>query len=142
MGWLERVLTSWAELDPREVDDALHPVTLPIVPAEALARVVSVVGGLPRWEVVAVHEAARLVQATHVNRLGGRIQDVSIQVEAVPGGSRVAARSQSRAGRADLGRNRRNLRELTEAVRAASPVTRPEVVGLGASMESPAQEVR
>jgi uncharacterized protein (DUF1499 family) len=128
MGWLDRVLTGWAELDPRDADAALHPVTLPITADEALVAIAAATQSLPRWEVVTVHEAARLVRATHTTRLGGFVQDVSIQVEAVPGGARMAARSQSRSGRADLGQNRRNLRELTVAVREATQPSRPEVV--------------
>jgi uncharacterized protein (DUF1499 family) len=110
--WFTR---NWADTD-EPGDPRLAPVELPVPPAEALARVEAAVGSLPNWRVEAV-EAGMAVRATRRTRLLRFVDDVTIRLEPVAGGTRVHARSKSRVGVADFGQNRRNLLELLGRLR-------------------------
>jgi uncharacterized protein (DUF1499 family) len=121
MGFLGRFLAgltrNWADTaEPGDLNPA--PLELPWPPAEALARIEEAVRGLPRWRVESVERGAGLLRATRRTRLWRFVDDVTVRVEAAPGGSRVHARSQSRVGKGDLGQNRRNLLQLFRAVRS------------------------
>jgi uncharacterized protein (DUF1499 family) len=109
-------LRTWAETD-EPGDPALASLTLPVPPAEALARVEAAVKRLPRWAVERVDAAAGAVGLTRRTRLLRFVDDVTIRLEPVGGGTRVQARSQSRFGAVDLGQNRRNLIELLGALK-------------------------
>jgi uncharacterized protein (DUF1499 family) len=111
--WLTR---NWADTD-EPGDPALAPVDLPLPPADALHLVEGVVAALPRWRVEAVEPTAGTVRATRRTRLWRFVDDVTVRLEPVAGGTRVHARSQSRVGAADFGQNRNNLLELLGALR-------------------------
>ena len=113
--WLTR---NWADTD-EPGDPALAPVDLPLPPGEALHRVEAVLGALPCWHLEAVDPAGATLRATHRTRLWGFVDDVTVRLEPVAGGTRVRARSQSRVGISDFGQNRRNLLELLGALRRA-----------------------
>jgi uncharacterized protein (DUF1499 family) len=110
--WFTR---NWADTDEPGVP-ALAPVDLPLPPREALARIEAAVRTLPRWRVESVDAAGGTLKATRSTRLWRFVDDVTVRVEALPPGSRVHARSQSRVGAADFGQNRRNLLELFRAL--------------------------
>jgi uncharacterized protein (DUF1499 family) len=115
--WLTR---NWADTD-EPGDATLAPVELPLPPHEVLARVESAIGQLPRWRVESLDDDAGLLRATRRTRLWRFIDDVTVCLEATPTGTRVHARSQSRVGKGDLGQNRRNLRELFQAIQRSRP---------------------
>jgi uncharacterized protein (DUF1499 family) len=115
MGFLAWLTRNWADTDePGNV--TLTPVELPLPPHAVLARVETAIGQLPRWRVESVDRAAGLLKATRRTKLWRFIDDVTVRLEATPTGTRVHARSQSRVGKGDLGQNRRNLRELFQAL--------------------------
>ena len=116
MGLLAWLTRNWADTD-EPGDPTLAPLELPLPPAEALARVEAVVRSLPRWQVESVDRDAGVLRATRRTRLWRFVDDVTVRVEAAPGGSRVHARSQARLGKGDFGQNRRNLRALFRALR-------------------------
>jgi uncharacterized protein (DUF1499 family) len=123
MGFLGRFFAglrrNWADTaEPGE--SSVAPPELPVPPAEALARVEAAVRGLPRWQVESVDRDSGVLRATRRTRLWRFVDDVTVRVEAAPGGSRVHARSQSRVGKGDFGQNRRNLLELFRALQTAS----------------------
>jgi uncharacterized protein (DUF1499 family) len=83
-------------------------------PAAAAERVVQVIGTIRGWRLVGRCDG--VVQATRTTRLFRFVDDVSILLEPVAGGTALSARSGSRVGRGDLGQNRRNLAELWRAL--------------------------
>ena len=109
-------LRNWAETD-EPGDRELSNVVLPVPPEEALRRIEVAVAALPRWRVEQVDAAAGQVHLTRRTRLFHFVDDVRLRLEAVPGGTRLHGRSQSRQGAFDLGQNRRNLKEFLTVLR-------------------------
>ena len=72
---------------------------------------------LPRWRVEEADAGTGQVHLTRRTFLFRFVDDVRLQLEAVPGGTRLRGRSQSRVGRTDLGQNRRNLKQLIRRLR-------------------------
>lgn len=109
-------LRNWAETD--EAGDAeLSNIILPVSPEEALRRLEAVVSALPRWRVEETDAGTGQVYLTRRTFLFHFVDDIHLRLEAVPDGTRLRGRSQSRLGRTDLGQNRRNLRQLITALR-------------------------
>jgi len=109
---------NWADTDEGK-DPTLTPVDMSMSLAEAVRRIETVIGSLPRWQVESVDVSAGIVKATRRTRLFRFIDDITIRLELVsPSTTRVHARSQSRVGKGDLGQNRRNLLELLTKVRS------------------------
>jgi uncharacterized protein (DUF1499 family) len=116
MSFLHWFTRNWADTD-EPGDPLLAPFELPLPPAQALARVETILRGLPRWQVQAIDAAKGVLVTTRRTWFWGFVDEVSIRLEAIPGGTRIRARSRSRVGLADLGQNRRNLLELLAALR-------------------------
>ena len=118
---MDMALTRWFTHNFADTDGPTHPDLIPLPlylpPDVVTALLVEVIGGLPRWAVMAVN--GHTVRAARRTRLWGFIDDIALRMEETVGGCVVHARSQSRLGKADLGQNRRNLRELFAAVRGA-----------------------
>jgi uncharacterized protein (DUF1499 family) len=111
--WFTR---NWADTD-EPGDAALVPLVLAVPPAEAVARVEAAIRSLKLWHIEKVDAAGGRIQATRRTPLWGFVDDISLRLEAMPGGTRVHARSRSRVGLADFGQNRRNLLELFARLR-------------------------
>jgi len=111
-------IRNWAATD-EPGDSELSDIVLPLPPDEALSLVEHVASGLPRWRVESSDRTAGTVHLTRGTRVFGFVDDVRLTLEAVAGGTRLRGRSQSRIGFTDLGQNRRNLRQLVAALRAA-----------------------
>jgi uncharacterized protein (DUF1499 family) len=105
--WFTR---NWAETDPD--DPGLSPVTLRLELAQALVQVEEALRHLPRWQIESVDAATASIRATRRTKLLHFVDDIHIRLEPVAGATKVHGRSQSHFGFADLGQNRRNLREL------------------------------
>ena len=105
--WLTR---NWAETN--NDDPKLAPISLRLELAQALVQVEEAIRHLPRWQIESVDAATASVRATRRTKLFHFVDDIHIRLEPVAGATKVHGRSQSRIGFADLGQNRRNLREL------------------------------
>jgi uncharacterized protein (DUF1499 family) len=116
MSFLRWFTRNWADTD-EPGDPALAPADLSLPMPETLARVEKLIRSLSGWQVEASDATAGTLRATRRTRLWRFIDDVSIRLEPVPGGTRVHARSQSRLGKGDLGQNRRNLLQLLRLLR-------------------------
>lgn len=81
-------------------------------------RLTSVIRGaidsLPRWKIE--RESDGLIEAVRSTRLFKFEDDVMVKISGSGEESKVVFESASRVGKGDLGQNRRNLRELLEAV--------------------------
>jgi uncharacterized protein (DUF1499 family) len=111
MPWHSWFTRNWAETDDPD-DPSLVSIIIPLPLAQALVHVENAICRLPRWEVVSTDAQTATIHATRGTRLFRFIDDVTIRLEPTADGTRIHARSQSRIGAADLGQNRRNLREL------------------------------
>jgi len=99
-----------AVTDDHAVDPRLEPRRLLLPPAIAQAAVVEAIRALPRWHIAGVRHG--VIWATHTSRFLHLVDDLYILLEPEPGATAMYARSASRVGRTDFGRNRRNLGEL------------------------------
>jgi uncharacterized protein (DUF1499 family) len=116
MTFLRWFTRNWADTD-EPGDPSVVPVELPLPRAEALAHVEKTLRRLPLFQVESVDAAQGIVRAMRRTRLWRFIDDVTVRLEPVAGGTRVHARSKARVGVGDLGQNRRNLLVLLRALR-------------------------
>jgi uncharacterized protein (DUF1499 family) len=105
---------NFAATSPAPDDARLRPRVLPLAPEAAAERIERAIACLRGWRVIGRREG--VIQATRTARVFRFVNDVSILLEPAAGGTAVSARSASRVGRSDLGRNRRNLAELWQAL--------------------------
>lgn len=83
-------------------------------PQELMAAVERAIEGLPRWSLLdSDDEKLSAVRRTRLFRFK---DDVTVRVTTLGDGSEAYIESASRVGKGDLGQNRRNLKELLEAV--------------------------
>ncbi len=115
--WLDGFFKNWADLIENDPDPKLRPVSLPLPPAEAVLRVVEILKNLTRWKVESSDPATGTIHAIHITILWRFRDDIHIRIKPDGTGSRVFAHSQARLGKGDLGKNARNLRELTDALK-------------------------
>jgi uncharacterized protein (DUF1499 family) len=113
--WFTR---NWADTD-EPGDPSLVPVDLPLPLPEALAHVEKTLRALPLFQVESVDAPRGRLQATRRTRLWRFIDDVTVRLEPVAGGTRVHARSKARQGIFDLGQNHRNLLVFFRALRSS-----------------------
>jgi uncharacterized protein (DUF1499 family) len=95
-------------------DPWLRPHVYPLSPVQTAHAIVDAIDSLPRWGIVAGRDG--VIWATHRTRLLRFVDDVYLLLLPAHDSTVVFARSASRAGRGDLGQNRRNLGELWGAV--------------------------
>jgi uncharacterized protein (DUF1499 family) len=91
-------------------DPGLRPRVLPLDPDSASAAVAAAVRNLPRWRLIGERDG--VIHATRRTRIFRLVDDVFVLLEPAVGGTAVSVQSESRAGRRDLGQNRRNILEL------------------------------
>lgn len=90
------------------------PYTLPHPPDQARARVLGAIGTLRGWRLLGASDD--VLWATRTTPMLGFVDDVVVLISADAAGSRMEARSASRVGRGDMGRNRMTLRELYDVL--------------------------
>lgn len=89
----------------------IKPRTLSVPPAEAVQKVIDASRAMG-WEVVSTDAAAGRVEATDTTRWFGFKDDIVIRVRPQGAGSLIDARSASRVGRSDVGKNAERLRDF------------------------------
>jgi uncharacterized protein (DUF1499 family) len=92
----------------------LRPILLPQPPDQAHARVLAAIGMLRGWHLAG--QTPDVLWATRTTSMLGFVDDVIILLTPQGAGTLVEARSASRIGRRDLGRNRSTLRELRDVL--------------------------
>jgi uncharacterized protein (DUF1499 family) len=92
----------------------LRPTLLPHPLDQAHARVLAAIGMLRGWKLGG--QTPEVVWATRTTPMLGFVDDVLILLTPWGAGTLVEARSASRIGRRDLGRNRSTLRELSDVL--------------------------
>lgn len=95
----------------------IRTLVLPVPPAQAFARALSVVKALG-WRIDAQDGPAGRIEATDTTFWFGFKDDAVIRIAAgADGGSRVDIRSVSRIGRSDVGTNARRIRTFVAAMK-------------------------
>lgn len=92
----------------------LKPIVRADPPEGAYEVVLAAVRRMPRWNIIAVDAAARVVEAVATTGLMRFKDDVVIEVRPKGTGSAVHMRSKSRAGAGDLGANAARIRAFTQ----------------------------
>jgi uncharacterized protein (DUF1499 family) len=95
-------------------DSRLRPHVYPLPPVQTAHAVVDAIERLPRWEVVAGKDG--VIWATRRTRVFRLVDDIYLLLLPAHDSTVIFARSASRIGRGDFGRNRRNLAEFWEAM--------------------------
>src|SRR5262249_39128250 len=113
MPWHSWFTRNWAETDDPD-DPSLAAIVIPLPLAQAFVQVEDAIRQLPRWQVISTDAQTATIHATRATRLFRFVDDITIRLEPTADGTRIHPRTQSRIGAADLGQNRRNLRELLE----------------------------
>jgi uncharacterized protein (DUF1499 family) len=101
--------------DPTHAD--LNPLRLPYHQQEFIEKLQVVVSRLPGWTVQSVDLLFGTAHLVRRSRFGA-IDDVHVSCAEEGVGTRVDAESRSRGRILSLGRNRRNIRILWEAIRS------------------------
>ena len=92
----------------------LKPLVRADPPESAYEAVLAAVRRMPRWNIIGVDAAARVIEAVATTGLMRFKDDVVIEVRPKGTGSAVHMRSKSRAGKGDLGANAARIRAFTE----------------------------
>ena len=92
----------------------LKPILRSDPPESAYEAVLAAARRMPRWNIIGVDAAARVVEVVVTSAMLRFKDDVVIEVRAKGTGSAVHMRSKSRSGRGDLGVNAARIRAFTE----------------------------
>jgi len=92
----------------------LKPVVRADPPESAYEAVLAAVRRMPRWNIIGVDAAARVVEAVATTGLMRFKDDVVIEVRPKGTGSAVHMRSKSRAGAGDFGANAARIHAFSE----------------------------
>lgn len=103
-----------AVTDPSSKTSWLRPTLLPQPREQAHARVLAAIGMLRGWRLAG--QTPDVLWATRTTPMLGFVDDVIVLLTPQGDGTLVEARSASRIGRRDLGRNRSTLRELSDVL--------------------------
>lgn len=95
----------------------LHPIDLPMPPAQAFERALETARSMD-WTIIAAVPAEGRIEATDQTFWFGFTDDIVIRVAAHGSGSRVDIRSKSRVGRSDFGTNAARIRAFTRRIEA------------------------
>lgn len=92
----------------------LKPIVRSDPPESAYEAVLVAVRRMPRWNIIAVDAAARVIEAVATTGMLRFKDDVVIEVRPKGTGSAVHLRSKSRSGKGDLGANAARIRAFTQ----------------------------
>lgn len=117
--WGRDLTTNHAETTANHTDPQLRSIVTRHSLEQATERTLTAIESLQNWEVVETEagESDTTIQATRTTALMKYVDDITVTIREADDEVLIEAESQSRTGRADLGQNPRNLRELTAAVR-------------------------
>lgn len=117
--WQRDLSTNVAQTQIEHADPTLRCLVLPVDPTAAAAQVRAVAAGLTGWrESKLATDSATELRFERTTRWFRFVDDITVQLTAIEGGTRVSATSRSRVGKGDLGQNPRNLRELLGPLRS------------------------
>jgi uncharacterized protein (DUF1499 family) len=113
--WLTRNVADTEEATHRD----LKPLKLAARRGDALLLISYEIGRLPRWHVEATEGKTYTIRATKRRRLGRAADVVTLRILSAKGETWLHAASRGKGFLGDLGRNRRNILELFDALRKA-----------------------
>lgn len=117
--WKRDFSVNHAELNPQSSDPLLRPYFVDRSPGDYAQRVQQWAESQARWTLESreSHGDNVHLHLTRTTLLLRFTDDIEVQLSGENGGTKVAATSQSRFGKGDLGQNPRNLRELVRGLR-------------------------
>jgi uncharacterized protein (DUF1499 family) len=112
--------TGGERLDVAAAQRSAYPDILPIETSQAPATLMPLAVKAAHdmgWDVVATDPADGRLEATDTTRYFGFKDDIVVRIRAMPSGSRIDVRSESRVGRGDAGANAHRLAKYLAALR-------------------------
>ncbi len=112
--WSRDLSTNFAQTDPKHPDPSLQCVVLAMDVEQAAQHVRNQAKQLKGWHELPSGDSSsnneiKFERTTAVFRF---VDDITVRLNETNEGTRVSVSSQSRVGKADLGQNPRNIREL------------------------------
>lgn len=115
--WNRDLSTNQAATSPDHPDASLRCVVLPLEIDATAELVQSRAKNLPGWSVANTStNPANVIRLERTTRWLRFVDDITVELKTVDGGTRVSVSSRSRVGKGDLGQNPRNIRELLKAI--------------------------
>jgi len=117
--WSRDLRTNFAQTDPEHPDPSLQCVVLAMNVEQAAQQVRNQAKQLKGWRELTDGDSnsnteIKFERTTAVFRF---VDDITVRLNETEEGTRVSVSSQSRVGKADLGQNPRNIRELLSPLR-------------------------
>ncbi len=98
---------------PKDTDPFFHPRQYAKSKAEVVQAAQEVIAGLPQWKIEDYKENQGKIHAVRWTNILPFADDINIYiVQGLDGMTRLEMTGQTRVGRRDWGRNRRNIREF------------------------------
>jgi uncharacterized protein (DUF1499 family) len=118
--WNRDLSTNQAATSPEHSDPSLRCVVLPLDMEAATELVQNRATKLAGWSIAtASTNPADVIRLERTTRWLRFVDDITVQLAPVDGGTRVSVSSRSRVGKGDLGQNPRNIRELLQAIQGS-----------------------
>ncbi len=122
--WQRDFSINWAKTAADAKDPLLKPVLLPGNVADAKQLILEVVSKLNRWKASvgsaeSIEGDAVVVRFERTTGLMRLVDDITVRLLPQANAVLVEVESRSRVGKADLGQNPRNIKELNAAIQAA-----------------------
>ena len=112
---------------PRDPDPFFHPREYGKSKAEVVKAAEEVIAGLPQWKIESYKEIQGKFSVVRWTKILPFADDINIYiVQGLDGITRVEMTGQTRVGRRDWGRNRRNIREFLTRLDAKLSLVRSQ----------------
>lgn len=118
--WNRDLSTNQAATSPDHPDTRMRCLVLPLEIGDAAELVRSRASGLSGWSIASNSSPNHVIRLERTTRWLRFVDDITVTLTTVDGGTRVSISSRSRIGKGDLGQNPRNIRELLRAVQSES----------------------
>lgn len=118
--WNRDLSTNQAATSPDHPDAQMRCLILPLEIDDAAALVRRRASGLSGWSIAPTSSPNHVIRLERTTRWLRFVDDITVTLTTVDGGTRVSITSRSRIGKGDLGQNPRNIRELLRAVQSES----------------------
>jgi uncharacterized protein (DUF1499 family) len=118
--WNRDLSTNQAATSQEHSDPSLRCVVLPLDIEAATELVQNRATKLAGWRMAtASANPAHVIRFERTTRWLRFVDEVTVELNPVDGGTRVSVSSRSRVGKGDLGQNPRNIRELLKAIQGS-----------------------
>ncbi len=121
--WKRDFTTNHAKLDATAKNPLLRPISLECSREEAVDATKIWLNAQQNWKLISESQESEIsvLNLTRETKVMRFVDDIRLEIHSESEGVRIEASSQSRIGLGDLGQNPRNLIEISDGLRAATP---------------------